>query len=251
MPGTQIVVNESPEEFEDRLTPRIRQTLPTWLLRMADESAQRIWDMPHHDLTLAAKEIFEHELGKGESVRRVRMAFWAEYERAQGTREGFQVYNAIGALCSVGRFRKLLQTNELLVSWLLTPPNSYNVRLMELSMLGEERMREILSAEPVKPDGKVDSRLAMVQVKLWEVLQDRIHGAVTQTINQKNLTLTGELNPTQAAAVQDSIAGMSLEEINERLNNIQKKISAATSPAPIRVDALTVDVLPEDTKKRQ
>jgi hypothetical protein len=241
MPPTTDVVNY--EEAEDRLTPRVRQTLPPWLLKLADDTDEKIWDMPHSELTQAAREILENELGKGSSTLRVRMAFWNEYERAQGTREGFQLYNVIGALCSQGRFRKIMQSQPTLTAWLLTPPNSYNVRLLELSMLGEERMKEILTAEAVKPDGKVDSRLAMVQVKLWEVLQDRIYGAVMQKTETKNLNLNAEITPGQQSSQE--IAGMSLEEINARLNALQAKMKALTSPAPIRVD-----VLPEDTKKR-
>lgn len=236
MPPSTELVNVNHEDKEDRLPPGLRLILPVWLLKLSDEISEKYWDIPHPELFRITQEILEFELGKGDATRRIRMAFWDEYDKSIKTNSPMQFYNVIGALCSVSRFRKLCRVSPPLVCWLLNPPNSYSTRLQELSMLGEDRMKEIMSVSPIY-NGKVDAKLAMAQVKLWEILQDRIHGAVTQTVENKNLNLNANVAaPGSPGAAAEH--GASLQEIESKIEEVKKKINTLTSPAPIRVDVV-------------
>jgi hypothetical protein len=219
---------------DDYVTDGMRETLPQWLLLASDQVQELVWQLPFKELSAAAYDILENNFGKGHASERIHISFWTEYEESGRTKQRFSWNNVIGGICSSKAFQLLCQRESQLVAWLLTPPNTYSNRLLEMSLIGEERMLEIMQASPVQPNGKVDSRLALAQIKLWEVLQDRLKGSVTQNINQKSVNVN--VNSSPAGTEKESFT--SVEQIQARLKELQEKAERLTSPAPIRVDAV-------------
>lgn len=228
----EITVTTIRRLSEDFVTDTMRETVPNWLLALGDQITSRIWELPWKELSSAAYDILENEFGKGQSAERVHLAFWKEYDEAAIAKQPFRLANVVSGITSIKRFRDVCGENMELVVWLLTPPFTHANRLLELSIIGEERMREILQASPIAPNGKVDAKLALAQIKLWELLQDRVHGAVAQTINQKSLNVN-----MSASAPMSKEALTSVKDIEARLKELKEKAIRLTSPAPIRVDA--------------
>lgn len=234
----ELTLSELQSVVDEYLTPLMREALPFWFTKRADETPERIWEMPFKELNEAAYNILEDSCGKGQATTRIRAAFWQELERSTQSREAFQFFNILGAVCSPAYFKRLCEERRELVAWLLTPPNSYKNRLLELTLLGEERMMEILQAQAVRPDGKVDARLAQVQVKLWEILQDRLYGGVVQRQENKNVNVDINAKSPQGQALVGSVdKNLTVEEIQKRIAGIKERVEQLTSPAPIRVDA--------------
>lgn len=100
-------------------------------------------------------------------------------------------------------------------------------------------MVEVLSVSPVRDDGKVDSRLAKVQVEMYQILQDRIYGSVTQKISseQKNLNVNVNSNQSSEDSARTIALITNVEELDRRIKLIQEKRRALQTIAqPIEVN---------------
>jgi hypothetical protein len=160
-------------------------------------------------------------------LTKVRITFWEEYERAARVPEQMVVQKMYMGTCRSEVYYKLFDRHPALIAWVICPFAGFLLQRKELEFLAEERMVEVLSAKPIGDDGKVDSRLAKVQLELYGVLQDRLYGAVTQKIEsqQKNLNVNIDAATTESAARTISLI-TNVDELDKRIQAIQEKRKA-------------------------
>lgn len=148
--------------------------------------AARIKAIPDDVFDLEFDELAE--LAKaGENERKMRVAFWLEYERAIRTASPILVANVYKGVCNQSNFYNRFIVNSYRLAYILTPPEDYSVKMEEMLLLAMNEERKILET-PIKQvrtilkDGKektfdyVDSSLAMVKHKIRESIQNRLQG---------------------------------------------------------------------------
>lgn len=113
---------------------------------------------------------------------RIRLRFWDEYARAQDKGRRLFLADCIRGICSNDYWKYNIHGRPEKIAWIITPPVDYITNMQELLYLGLEEFREILTLPIVNDMGKADSRLIAQKVKIVELLDARVKGAVVQKI---------------------------------------------------------------------
>lgn len=161
-----------------------------------------------HDELEYEKEIAQWHITQTD--KRLRMSFWLEYDRAQANQVRMEMKRIWSGACSEDCFYRLIK-NPVKLGYYLIPPKSYTLACQELldragTILGQYLM-EVLSK------GKWSAKEIEVVSKIYALMDARVHGAVVQRVEQKNLNLNVETNKPE----------MSLDEVKKRLIEIEKK----------------------------
>ena len=139
------------------------------------------------------------------NIRRLRIAFWNEYDRAARTSQHLKMPNVFAGVCSQGYFRKYAVGNSINLAYMLTPPVDYKVAMEEMVYLAMKHEREILTSSIINQDGEIDARLAGVKQKIAESVHNRAKGMPihrTQSINQ-NLNVEQKLETRVVQEIMD------------------------------------------------
>jgi hypothetical protein len=172
----------------------------------------------------------------------LRLRFWEEYERCHataGTSKGIQDVRVYAGVCTRQFFYDRYLVNPIKVAWMLTPPTSYVTHATEALNFGLQLMREYLEIDARSPDGKINVKLMELQAKITAMLDQRVKGAVVQRVEQKNMNLNVQ---TSDAKVASALVGQSMEDINARIKQLEKKAAGAGLGA--QADVIDVDPLP-------
>jgi hypothetical protein len=164
--------------------------------------------------------------------RRLRTAFWLEYERVQATGGHMVMTNIFGGTCSKNYFYDRVLTCKPRLGYLLQAPQNYRVATEEALIHGVNRVREILDLPlftELKDGRRVpDPKVADVIIKAVAMLDMRVKGAVIQRIQQHNIN--ENLNQKQNVPEPSSMA-----EIDEQLKELQAKAQALKNTIPAEV----------------
>lgn len=148
-------------------------------------------------------------------LRMLRVAFWAEYDKAQAMMRKMNMTNVFGGVCSITYFRNRVVTNPLMLAYILTPVSEYEVNIKELLVYGLAQLREILSLPHVDKNGKPDPKMAEVKVKIVQDLITRDRGSVVHKIESKNLHMNVNQN------VPD---GRDMRSVERELEELQREL---------------------------
>jgi hypothetical protein len=169
---------------------------------------------------------------------RARIAFWDEYERAARAGERMQPVELYRGVCRAQQYYQLLESIPPLLPWIICPLASYLYERKELAFLAQERMLEVLAETPVKPDGKVDSRLAKVQFEIYRELQDRVHGPVIQKIQSEQKNLNVNVDASSGSQIGQQAIGLITDvgELDRRIADVKARREALQNvPQPAQV----------------
>lgn len=152
---------------------------------------------------------------------RLRIAFWDEYHRARDRGVRMLPQNIIRGNCTHDYWKEYILPNEKAVAFITHPIPEYALQNTEMLMLSMKRMREILEAPLFAKNGQVNRDILKAIMKMYEVLDRRVHGMPTHKIqiDQRNLNVNTTLN--------QSHGHQSLEELEaevKRLEEENKKI---------------------------
>ena len=157
---------------------------------------------------------------------RLRLSFWDEYLRAQDHGEQMIVANVVRNITSMDYWENRVLRSEAKVAFLVIPPKDLIFAMKAHLDKGIERLGEFLDL-PVKrivrnKEGvvireSVDSALIGQMVKIIQLLDNRVHGAVVQ----KNLNMN-----IHAGGGGQEIGGapMSEEEIQKKIDSLRKQM---------------------------
>ncbi len=168
---------------------------------------------------------------------RLRISFWMEYDRAQTERRQMDMSAVVSGVCSKQYFYERYLTAPAKAAWLVTPPSNYVVVAQEALTFGLEELRDILELSHVLPNGRVDTKLAELKAKIVAMLDQRVKGAVTQRIEQKNMNLNVT---TTDAAVAHKVASENMEDLEKRLKELERRerraLNLPESSEPIDIE---------------
>jgi hypothetical protein len=191
---------------------------------------------------------------------RARIVFWEEYERAARAQETMNSRILHRGIARPHVYWGLFERFPALLPWIICPITGYLLQRKELEFLAEERMIEIMSVSAVKEDGKVDSRLAKVQLEMYQMIQDRNHGPVVQKVQSEQKNLNVNVNTDQTADQVSETINMitDVEQLRLRIEEVKKKreaLSVFASPITInqqklmRPDIIVADERTDKTRE--
>lgn len=152
----------------------------------------------------------------------IRIAFWKEYDRAQIEGVRMRMNLVLAGVMDHSQFLTRWITAPHNVAWMLTPPLDYKVRLEDILDIGMEKIREAMRMPLMGPNGKIDPVLSNFILKMMDIAEKRLYGAVAT----KNLNVNVDATPKQ------NITGESMAELQKRLKALEK-LDAELTHAPI------------------
>ena len=119
---------------------------------------------------------------------KLRLLFWKEYERAQDAGTGMVMVNVYSKIMGRDNFYEVMK-NPRRVAWLMSPPEDYMISLEAALDHGRRNMEKIMKMKLFDEKGKLKAAEAKIFLKAYELLDNRVRGAVVQRIEQKTASL--------------------------------------------------------------
>ncbi len=215
------------------------------------QSALLVASKSHAELfEMDERTLYQHLRGlsmlPGPTDNRLRIGFWNEFERVQHFNlKKMHMPSVYAGVCTQQYFDRFYLGSPTKVAWLLCPPASYVTIATEALSFGLEQLREILSVSPVLPNGRIDVKLGELQAKIVTMLDQRLKGAVTQRIEQKNMNLN--ISTTDKGVAKIAMQG-TMEDIERRLKELKKRDRLAQEAPGQAIEAEGVVVMPAEKK---
>ena len=149
----------------------------------------------------------------------LRVRFWEEYHVAHRKNKKMVMIDTTRGLVVREYWQSCLYTDRTKLVYVLTPPLRYRVRLEGLLDLALEQLGDILSKDTEDP------KLIALKVKIAEFIHPLVKGTVTQKLQIDQRVLTQNIDSTD------------ISQIDNRLTEVNKRISAATSRDMIQIEA--------------
>lgn len=164
---------EHPRSLINLVSERVKEEMKKGVVGHPD-----FFDRDERDLLLLLKR---NALGPSPMDNRIRLKFWMEYDYCQHyQKEAIDLARVTSGICSFEYFYRKYITCVSKLSWMLCPPTGYVVKSEEALEFGLDQLREILELPLVDANGKVNASLANIKVRITEMLDNRVKGAVVQ-----------------------------------------------------------------------
>ncbi len=206
--------------FDKENPASVLNLLPPVLVTTIEEAV-----FTHGHLFEKDEKTLKHELRSASQTpvahdHRIRMKFWMEYDRAVGSGKKMMVINnVIAGVCSKEAFYKHYLNSPFRVAWMLCPPTSYMVKAEEGLNFGMDQLRDMLEIDHM-PGGKFDAKIAAVKIKIVEMLENRVKGAIVQKTLQVNVGVPSTRTLEQASSDELMSRIKELDAKNRRAQNL-------------------------------
>lgn len=214
----------------------------------------------------AMPELFEmsetkmtREVDPDPCLRMVRMRFWQEYDRCQIQGKTMMVRDVLKGVCTQDYWKRGILPFPEKVAYLCIPPTEYVAIMEDLLTVGIEQLREILALPIKDAQGKINSKLIAEKIKIFQLLDLRVKGAVIQKIAIQQRIDQRIQNSNAPSGIDNLLENMSpenAEALDRALNKVQREIERAQNqqlmlPEPSdesdksdesKLSALTLDV---------
>lgn len=177
------------------------------------------------------REMRGHSRTPSPSDNRIRLAFWMEHDRALQEGCSMELARVYGGILSKQNFHGNYLNNPWRVAWMITPVVEYEIKMREALDFGLDRLRAFLDEDP-KEGGKLNIKLMELQTKIVAMLDMRIKGGHTQRVEQRNLSVNLNTSDKQVA---NAVSQLSMEALEKRLKELDRKEKAILGPAEIEV----------------
>lgn len=177
---------------------------------------------------------------------RVRFLFWLEFENSCLEGRNMIPNNIHSLVCDAKAFRKLFLGLPYRAAFLLCRPAGYQACVKETLTHGLKRMREILDMPEYDAKGKLNTKLLELKVKVFGMMDLRVHGAPTQKIHQVNQNLDGPSAKQVTQDVKQLVQKGDMETIRRRIYELeaqQKEIEGRGQVTPVPEDAIMEGVV--------
>lgn len=143
---------------------------------------------------------------------RLRVAFWAEYERSQDNNRAMQMKNVYGPFISKQHFYATIMESPQRIAWIIKPPENHMLSSEASLHNGKNTMAKIMRMEVFDDAGNIDTKRASIFLKAYEMLENRVRGAVVQ----KNIS----------AHMHSKVPDENSEEARRELEELEQKRNA-------------------------
>ena len=164
----------------------------------------------------------------------VRLKFWLEYDNAtfDGGARKLDITCICRGVCTTDTFFAYLH-HVTTVAWIACMPMGYESHLMEILNYGAYRTREIMGVSAYnKETGKIDTKLAELQWKMYMASEMRIYGSIPQIT--KNVNLNFDHNKDARKGIEAEGTRLLEEKIVE-LEKLELKKVKQIARDPIKV----------------
>jgi hypothetical protein len=150
---------------------------------------------------------------------RLRLRLWMEYDFCQTYgRDKIDLARVAAGICDIQTFTRRYLRDPQKVAWLLCPPTGYMAKAHEALEFGLEQLRDILE-QPHFANGKLDSRLADIKVKIVAMLEQRVLGAVATKNVHLNLNHNANRNDVAKFGQKETMESLTLQLKQLRVEN--------------------------------
>ncbi len=151
----------------------------------------------------------------------LRMKLWLEFERAKANNQPKIIINSVLAgICSKEFWEKEYLKSLHRVAWLCCMPVDYQIKMQETLAYAAEQLREILELPLHDPHtGKLNMSLANLKAKIHMMIDMRMHGAPTQRVEQKSLSIN--VNRSDTNNIQGLISTSNEATLRERMRRLE------------------------------
>ena len=192
------------------------------------------------EVFLLGEEALEKAAKVHVTEKRLRHAFWIEYGHARLTGRKIEMRNVYNGTCRKEYWYHEICKNSFRLAYILTPPQSYKVEMMELLSLGMSEMRKILTQDNFTPNIKgelvFDAKIAGVKAKIVEGLLNRVHGSISQKIETENKNLH---------LVQDNREFKNIKDLDAEIAALEQKQIALSKGL---LDVSQKEIIPKEIK---
>ena len=150
----------------------------------------------------------------------LRLSFWEEYERCFEKQLEMTIANITDGICSIQWFKNHILPDKLRLMFVITQPSKtksrmrYAHHLSMLEMLKVLKMKEQVNTKT----GLIDTKLMDIKFKIFEYLDQRIHGSLIQRVEQKSLNMNVNTTMEELSKPQTP------EEIDFRIEQLEKEL---------------------------
>ena len=210
--------------------------------------------IPEEILTMTINELEKH-MPRGhftEKEIKLRANLWREYEVSQSTGRNLQIDKIVqGVMTRKTWYEKIW--DKYWLTFMLTPPETYTSALKDLLDKFTKEMFEIVKMPLYDPDtGKPLPAVATMKLKALEMIDNRLHGAYVQKIEQKSVTMNlNQSNQKQIRSMEDVDA--ELKRLESKANHepiIEDGYETAITTDGRRVEAASSDE-PDSSSRRE
>ncbi len=118
---------------------------------------------------------------------RLRVSFWKEYARVSQTTHPMLMTNVYGRLISRDSFYNFIKIPSNVV-WMITPTVDISISNAASLQYAKDHIGKILKDGPFDRDGKLDVKKAPIFLRAYQIVADRVLGAVVQRVQQQTQT---------------------------------------------------------------
>lgn len=155
---------------------------------------------------------------------RLRLTFWDEYTSATAARRRMALSNVTTCLAHAGVYHNFYAKRLDKIAWMIYPPRNYSQSLKNILDKGLGKLQEIMELPILKPNGQPDVSVITQVIKVFQLVDARVKGAVVQRlhIEQKSLNVNVDGSPQQALPDMSSMSLAQLEALEAKLARIEE-----------------------------
>lgn len=131
--------------------------------------------IPEHIREQSSSQL-EDTVGADASLRRAKLAFWSELDRAYRSNTKFHVPNVHRGIMSVSHFRKYVVGSSHKLMYLITPPTTYKLIMEDMLFAGLQFETELLGLPHKDDAGNIDHKLLKLKLDLVNNVKNRLYG---------------------------------------------------------------------------
>lgn len=210
---------ENPRSLVNIVSERMREAL-------LDPGLPRYWlDLSESQLKHRVEAFLD------ERDTRLRLLFWDEYNQAQDEKRMMIMERVFGGACSSSHWHATILKDPHKLIWIITPPASYEVSMRELLQMSLVKLREVLALPIIGKNGKPDISLIKEIVKIHALVDNRVQGAVMQTLNVNQKSLSVNVNAKSKEELDP--AEVQIENMDAEIESLQLELAQDVSKVEI------------------
>lgn len=158
----------------------------------------------------------------------LRMKFWVEYDRVQAYQlKALNMSYILAGCVSKDFFYQSYFKDPGRVAWMLCPPVNYIARLEEIHINLLMQLSQMAREPVVDEFGNYNQKLGDQKIKLFQVIDQRLHGSVVQrhqidqTVSQK--TVQVNLSANEAKSFNSASENYGVEALESKLRDLEKE----------------------------
>lgn len=231
-PDFEILNESDPRSLINLVPPKLKlaiENTPDWYLEMDEQALLK---------SFKAHNGYEPTF----TDHRIRISFWAEYERAQRLGISLHMPNVYGGVCSKSYYLRNFLEDKQRVAWLLCPPAEYTQIMNEALIYGVGQLRDLLATPHKFVNSRgvetVDAKLAAVKVEIVKMFDTRLKGAVVQKTQNMHLHASTKAHePDNKSQMPET-----LDEIEKKILALEQEISKRQTPHAPKAPPGVIDV---------